>query len=140
MLITNLLNRYNSQLGARQIWIRHIFLNRNVKLAYNYYRHCKVHSSGNPTKVKRNLQTTSLSWTMLVGDHGLLFPDTRFTAVTHRFRDALSFGKVYPPIWLRQSDTTHLPGIVHLKKDLFNVDLIGTRRTGSRYYRRHLSD
>ena len=28
------------------------------------------------------------------GDHGLLFPDTRFTAVTHRFRDALSFGKV----------------------------------------------
>ena len=27
------------------------------------------------------------------------FPDTRFTAVTHRFRDALSFGKVYPPMW-----------------------------------------
>ena len=45
------------------------------------------------------------------GDHGLLFPDTRFTAVTHRFRDALSFGKVYPPIWLRQSGTTHLPDI-----------------------------
>ena len=39
------------------------------------------------------------------GDHGLLFPDT------HRFRDALSFGKVYPPIWLRQSGTTHLPDI-----------------------------
>ena len=60
----------------------------SVKLAYNYYRHCKVHSSGKPTKVKRNLQTTSLSWTMLVGDHGSLFPNTRFTAVTHRFRDA----------------------------------------------------
>ena len=45
------------------------------------------------------------------GDHGLLFPDTSFTAVTHRFRDALSFGKVHPPIWFRQSGTTHLPDI-----------------------------
>ena len=64
-------------------------------------------------KLKCNLQTTSLtlSWTMQVGDHGLLPPDTRFTAVTNRFRDALSFGKVYPPIWLRQSDTVHLPDI-----------------------------
>ena len=28
----------------------------------------------------------------------------------------------------------------HPKKDLFNVDLIATKRTGSRYYRRLLSD
>ena len=79
----------------------------SVKIAY--YRHCKVHSSGNPTKLKCNLQTTSSPWTMLVGDHGLLSPDTRFTAVTHRFRNALSFGKVNPPIWLRQSGTFCAP-------------------------------
>ena len=70
------------------------------------------------------------------GDHGVLFPDTRFTVVTHRFRDALSFGKVYPPIWLRQSGTY----LTHPQKDLLNVDLIATRRTGNRYYRRPLSD
>ena len=38
-------------------------------------------------------------------------PDTSFTAVTHRFRDTLSFGKVYPLIWLRQSGTARLPDI-----------------------------
>ena len=48
---------------------------------------------------------------MRVGDYGLLPPDTRFTAVTNRFRDALSFGKVYPLIWLRQSGTARLPDI-----------------------------
>ena len=37
-----------------------------------YYRHCKVHSSGNPTKLKCNLQTTSLSWTMQVGNHDIV--------------------------------------------------------------------
>ena len=65
---------------------------------------------GHP-KLKCNLQTTTLSWTMQVVDHGLLSPDTSFTAVTHRFRDALSFGKVYPLIWLRQSGTVRLPDI-----------------------------
>ena len=93
-----------------RFWFGIFFWIWNCKTSL-YYRHCKVHSSGNPTKLKCNLQTASLSWTMQVGDHGLLSPDTSFAAVTHRFRDALSFGKVYPLIWLRQSGTAHLPGI-----------------------------
>ena len=75
------------------------------------------------------------------GDHGLLFPDTRFTAVPIVFAMRCLLGKYilqfgYGKVALR----TSRPYLSHPPKDLFNVDLIATKRTGSRYYRRPLSD
>ena len=44
-----------------------------------------------PTKLKCNLQTASLSWTMLVGDHGLLFPRYPFHGCNSSFSRCVVF-------------------------------------------------